>query len=176
MRFDTFDNINFIERTLMLSFCGLVCCYGFVTNNDLMLFASKVGFPIAIAAGAMANNIKKLLWIVYYAVLLICVGTIYFRITGNTINPVVVQRYVPTITDGLLAIGVGMALTYFWEHALKLNVIVMVAGLAFLLPSAIMAGYLILNNQIAMSISSLGLYFEYIFGIYLGSLIIRKIK
>ena len=52
----------------------------------------------------------------------------------------------------------------------------MVAGLAFLLPSAIMAGYLILNSQIAMSIASLELYFEYIFGIYVGSLIIRKIK
>jgi len=160
----------------MLTFCGVVCCWGFVVDNTLLIFASKVGYPIAIAAGSISQNFKKILSILYYTILLILVSILYFHFTGNTISSTSIAKYVPSYTDFILAIGLGAALTHFWTHPLNLNVVVMAAALAFLLPAAIMAGYLFTHHAVFAGIHSLILYFEYVVGIYLGSSIIRSFK
>ncbi len=175
MEFDILDDISLAARSLLLLVCGLTCCWGFVNNTILLVFASKVGFPIVVASCAISNNRKQILSVLYYTAFLILVGTIYFTVNDYEITTSLTKNYVPTLTDLLLAVGLGGAMSYFWNHALRINIIVMSAGLASLLPSCIMAGYWISYGVIPLAVSSLLLYFQYVLGIAAGATIINYV-
>ena len=172
MKFNVLDDISLPARSLLLLVCGLTCCWGFVNNTMLLIFASKVGFPIAVASCAISNNRKQILSVLYYTAFLILVGTVYFTINDYEIAMNLTKNYVPTLTDLLLAIGLGGALAYFWDHTIRINIIVMSAGLASLLPACIMAGYWISHGIIPLAVSSLSLYFQYVLGMAAGAMII----
>ena len=173
MKFNVLDDISLPARSLLLLVCGLTCCWGFVNNTILLVFASKVGFPIAVASCAISNNRKQILSVLYYTAFLILVGTVYFTINDYEIAMNLTKNYVPTLTDLLLAIGLGGALAYFWDHTIRINIIVMSAGLASLLPACIMAGYWISHGIIPLAVSSLSLYFQYVLGMAAGAMIIN---
>lgn len=176
MKFNILDDISLIARSLLLLICGLTCCWGFVNNTILLVFASKIGFPIAVASCAISNNHKQILSVLYYTVFLVLVGVIYFTINDYEITTSLTKTFVPTLTDLLLAVGLGGALAYFWNHTIRINIIVMSAGLASLLPACIMAGYWISHGIIPLAISSLSLYFQYVLGITTGAIIINCIR
>jgi hypothetical protein len=173
MKFNVLDNISLPARSLLLLICGLTCCWGFVNNTILLVFASKVGFPIAVASCAISNNRKQILSVLYYTLFLVLVGTVYFTFNDYEITTSLTKNFAPTLTDLLLAIGLGSALSYFWDHTIRINIIVMSAGLASLLPACIMAGYWISHGLFPFAVNSLLLYFEYVIGIFLGALLCR---
>jgi hypothetical protein len=172
MKYDVLDDISLPARTLLLLVCGLSCAWGFVNNTILLVFAGKVGFPIAVASCAITNNRRQIFSILYYTVFLVGLGSIYFLSTGHAINSEITKNYVPTATDFLLAVGLGGVLAYFWSHTVRINIIVMSAGLASLLPACIMAGYWISSGEMPLAVTSLLLYFEYVIGMALGAAII----
>lgn len=175
MKFNVLDDISLTARSLLLLICGLTCCWGFVNDTILLIFASKVGFPIAVASCAISNNRKQILSVLYYTVFLILVGTVYFAVNDYEITTSLTKNFVPTPTDLLLAIGLGCALAYFWNHTIRINIIIMSAGLASLLPACIMAGYWFSHGIIPLAVSSLSLYFQYVFGIAVGAVIVDQI-
>lgn len=175
MKFNVLDDISLPARSLLLLVCGLTCCWGFVNNTILLVFASKVGFPIAVASCAISNNRKQILSVLYYTAFLILIGTVYFTVNDYEITTSLTKNFVPTLTDLLLAVGLGGSLAYFWDHTIRINIIVMSAGLASLLPACIMAGYWISHGTIPLAISSLLLYLQYVIGMAAGAMIINYV-
>ena len=175
MKFTVLDDISFVNRTLLLTLCGLTCCWGFVNNTILLVFASKIGFPIAVAACAMSTNRKQILSVAWYTTLLIVVGTLYFFANPVTVDANLTKNFVPTTTDALLAVGLGAALSFFWHHTIRVNIIIMSAGLASLLPACIMAGYWVSKMDLTLAYNSLALYLQYVLGMCLGAWCINKI-
>jgi hypothetical protein len=173
MKFDVLDNISFTNRSLLLILCGLSCCWGFVNNTILLVLAGKIGFPLAVAACAMSINKKQIQSVLWYTVLLVAVGTAYFMFNPVTIDTSLTKNFIPTTTDLLLAIGLGAALSYFWSHAIRINLIVMSAGLASLLPACIMSGYFISRAEIVPAVNSIALYAQYVLGMCAGATIIN---
>lgn len=176
MKFNVLDDISLTARSLLLLVCGLTCCWGFVNNTILLVFASKIGFPIAVASCAISNNRKQILSVLYYTAFLVLIGSVYFIANDYEISTNLTKNFTPTLTDFLLAVGLGGAMSYFWNHAIRINIIVMSAGLASLLPACIMAGYWISHGIIPMAVSSLLLYFQYVVGITIGAIIINYIE
>jgi hypothetical protein len=176
IKFNVLDDISLAARSLLLLVCGLTCCWGFVNDTILLVFASKVGFPIAVASCAISNNRKQILSVLYYTAFLVLVGTVYFAVNDYEITTSLTKNFVPTLTDLLLAVGLGGAMSYFWNHTIRINIIVMSAGLASLLPACIMAGYWISHGIIPLAVSSLLLYFQYVLGMALGCIIINYLR
>lgn len=176
MKFDVLDNISLRDRTLLLVLCGLTCCWGFVNNTILLVLAGKIGFPLAVVACAMSTNTKQIQSVIWYTILLVILGTIYFLFNPVVIDYFLTKNFVPTITDLLLAIGLGGALCYFWTHPIRINLIVMSAGLASLLPACIMAGYHLSRANVGLAIDSLLLYLQYILGMCLGAWVVSQFE
>lgn len=177
MKFNVLDDITFLNRTLLLLLCGITCCWGFANNTVLLIFASKVGFPLAVAVCAMTNNFRQqLIQMLYYTVFLIGVGLIYFTLHSNSIIiPEITSKFNPTTIDFLLAIGLGWALSNFWDHSVRINIIVASAGLATLLPACIMAGYQLSHSNLLLAADSLYLFAQYVGGMAIGALIHTQI-
>lgn len=176
MKFDVLDNISLTNRSLLLILCGLSCCWGFVNNTILLVLAGKIGFPLAVAACAMSINRKQIQSVAWYTVLLVAVGTVYFAFNPVTIDTFLTKNFIPTTTDLLLAIGLGAALSYFWTHAIRINLIVMSAGLASLLPACIMSGYFISRAEFVPALNSIALYAQYVLGMCAGATIINYVE
>lgn len=172
MKFNVLDDISLLAKTLLLLICALSCAWGFVNNTILLVFAGKVGFPFAVANCAILNNRKQILNVAYYSIFLILFGYVYFLVNNYEIATSITKNFAPTITDFLLAVGLGGALSYFWNHTIRINIIVMSAGLASLLPACVMTGYWISKGMIFVAIDSLLLHLEYVIGIALGAWII----
>lgn len=169
MKFNVLDDLSLASRSMLLILCGLTCSWGFVNNTILLVLAGKIGFPLAVAACAMSINIKQIQSVIWYTILLITLGTIYFLLNPVVIDYFLTKNFVPTITDLLLAVGLGGALCYFWDHPIRINLIVMSAGLASLLPACIMCGYYISRVEFMPALESLALYLQYVLGMCLGA-------
>lgn len=172
-KYDIFDDVPLTAKLLLMILCGIICCWGFVTNAILLVFGSKIGFPIPVALCAISNNKKQVFYVTAYTIGLVLVGFIYFSIQGGTIDPATIVRYGPSITDFIIALGIGLTLSYFWNHLLRTNSIVMCAGVASLLPACIMTGYHLHTGNIPGAIDSIMLYFEYVVGISLGVILLE---
>ena len=172
--FNVLDDVPFVHRSLLLVLCGLTCCWGFVNNTILLVFASKIGFPLAVTACSIGCDRRNSLKMIYYTLLLVVVGCLFFYFYNAAIDLSVTKNFHPSIIDLLLAIGLGGALKTFWNHRLRINVIIMSAGLASLLPACIMTGYFIILNDVPGLTNSFALYLEYVVGIVIGSMIFTK--
>lgn len=175
MKFTVLDNVALIPKILLCILCGIGCCWGFVNNAVLLVFASKVGFPMAVVICAVKNNLKNLAHLFVYTVTLVAVGWLYFYQAQVVLDPELTKNFVPTATDFVIAVGLGMALNYFWDHVTRINIIVMIAGMASLLPACVMAGYWASSAQWNNMTNGLLLWAEYAVGIFIGSTIIGKI-
>ena len=170
MKFTVLDDLFLWQRTLLLLICGLTCSWGFINNTILLVLASKIGFPLAVAACAITNNPRQILSVLYYTVWLTAIGAIYFWFNSAAIVPIEITRnYIPTWHDFILAIGLGWALSHFWNHAIRINIIVLSAGLSSLLPACVLAGYWLVRDNIPGAVGSLELYFQYIVGMCIGA-------
>jgi len=176
MKYTVLDDISFMQRSLMLVLCGLTCCWGFVNNTILLVLAGKIGFPLAVASCALSNNRQQIGSMIWYSVLLIVLGTGYFLVTGSQLDPNLTKNYVPSWHDFLLACGLGAALATFWNHGIRINVIVMSAGLASLLPACIMAGYWLSLADWSGAWTSIQLYLQYILGMCAGAYIVDNFQ
>jgi hypothetical protein len=124
----------------------------------------------------MSINKKQIQSVAWYTILLISVGTMYFVFNPVIIDNFLTKNYIPATTDFLLAIGLGAALSYFWNHAIRINIIVMSAGLATLLPACIMSGYYLSRAEFIPALNSLALYLQYVVGLCLGAGIVNFFK
>lgn len=174
MKFDVLDNISFGARSFLLVLCGLTCCWGFVNNTILLVLAGKIGFPLAVCVCAISYNHKQIANLCWYTLLLVLTGTLFFLTYPVEVDFAMRKNFVPSWLDFLLAVGLGAALEYFWNHGIRINVIVMSAGLASLLPACVMAGYYISQWQVSLAEQSLLLYLQYVFGMYIGALLSKK--
>lgn len=172
--FNVLDDVPFVHRSLLLTLCGLTCCWGFVNNTILLVFASKIGFPLAVTACSIGVSYRNSFKMLYYTALLVVLGWIFFNFYNVEIDSSIRKNFQPSMIDFLLAVGLGGALRTFWNHRLRINVIVMSAGLASLLPACIMTGYFISTHDVSGAINSFELYLEYVLGITLGSMIFTK--
>jgi hypothetical protein len=175
MKFTVLDDLPLLTRSLMLTLCGLTCCWGFVNNTILLVLAGKIGFPLAVASCALSNNRQQIVSMLWYTFLLIALGTVYFYLNSVSISLDLTKNYIPNWHDLLLAIGLGAALSIFWNHAIRINVIVMSAGLASLLPACIMAGYWISQSNWTGMWDSIALYLQYVLGMCAGAYAVNKI-
>ena len=176
MKFTALDDIPLTAKILLCILCGIGCCWGFVNNTVLLIFASKVGFPMAVVICAIRNNARNLVHLVLYVAVLIAVGWIYFYQVPVVLVPELTKNFVPTTTDFVIAVGLGVALNYFWDHVTRINIIVMIAGMSSLLPACIMAGYWASYAHWSDMTNSLLLWAEYAVGIFIGSTIINWSK
>jgi len=64
-RFGVIDDLGFMLRSGLLILFGATCCWGFVNDNLLLIFASKVGFPMAVAVCAISVNWKQIISLLY---------------------------------------------------------------------------------------------------------------
>jgi len=177
MKFNVLDDISFLNRTLLLALCGFTCCWGFANATILLVFASKVGFPLAVAVCGMSSNFRQhSKMLIYYTVLLIGIGFIFFYANDQFIivNDIG-SKFCPSWFDLSLAIGLGWALSEFWNHPIRINVIVASAGLATLLPACIMTGYQLAHGNLHLAIDSLYLYGQYVFGMVAGSILDKRL-
>ena len=175
MKFTVLDDLPLTSKILLCILCGIGCCWGFVNNAVLLVFASKVGFPMAVVICAIRNNARNLVHLILYVAVLIAVGWIYFYQVPVVLVPELTKSFVPTATDFVIAIGLGMALNHFWDHVTRINIIVMIAGMASLLPACVMAGYWASYAHWGNMTNSLLLWGEYAVGIFIGSTMIEKI-
>ena len=175
MKFTVLDDVALTPKILLCVLCGIGCCWGFVNNAVLLVFASKVGFPMAVVICAIKNNLKNLVHLIVYVATLVAVGWLYFYQSPIELAPELTKNFVPTTTDFVIAVGLGMALNYFWNHGTRINIIVMIAGMASLLPALVMAGYWASSAQWDNMLESLLLWAQYAVGIFVGSIIIGKI-
>jgi hypothetical protein len=175
MKFTVLDDVALAPKILLCMLCGIGCCWGFVNNAVLLVFASKVGFPMAVVICAVKNNLKNLAHLIVYVITLVAVGCLYFYQVQVVLDPELTKNFVPTATDFVIAIGLGMALNYFWDHVTRINIIVMIAGMASLLPACVMAGYWASSAQWNNMADGLLLWGEYAVGIFIGSTMIEKI-
>lgn len=172
MKFTVLDDLPLTSKILLCVLCGIGCCWGFVNNTVLLVFASKVGFPMAVVICAIKNNAKNLKHLILYLAILVFVGWIYFDQMPMVLPLELTKNFVPTKTDFLIAVGLGASLNYFWDHVTRINIIVMIAGMASLLPACVMAGYWASLAQWSQMSDSLMLWAEYSLGIFIGSSII----
>lgn len=171
-RFAVLDDLTLAQRSSLLILCSLTCCWGFANNTVLLIFASKIGFPMAVAACSIALNWKQIMSLSYYTILLGSVGFAFFRYRSDiVIEPSLTSLYNPDWIDFYLALGLGYALGAFWHHPIRINLIVASAGLASLLPACVMAGYQLRQGNLDMALDSLSLYGEYLGGLVLGAMI-----
>ena len=175
MKFTVLDDVALTAKILLCVLCGIGCCWGVVNNTVLLVFASKVGFPMAVVICAVKNNLKNLAHLIVYVATLVAVGWLYFYQAQVELSPGLTRNFVPTTTDFVIAVGLGMALNYFWNHVTRINIIVMIAGMASLLPALIIAGYWASSAQWDNMLESLLLWAQYAVGIFVGSTIIGKI-
>jgi hypothetical protein len=131
---------------------------------------------MAVVICSINNNIKNAVYLILYVLILIAVGWLYFYQTQIVLMTELTKNFVPTTTDFIIAIGLGMALNYFWDHVTRINIIVMIAGMASLLPACIMAGYWASYAQWADMYDSLLLWGQYAVGIFIGSNLINLRK
>lgn len=172
MKFTVLDDLKLWQRTLLLTLCAGSCCWGFVNNTILLVFAGKIGFPIAVAACAMSNNSRQVLSMLYYTAFLVVAGFGYFLFNDQyVITTELTKNFVPSWTDLVLATGMGWALSHFWNHTIRINIIILSAGLTSLLPACIMAGYWFSHDNLSAGVASLALYFQYVIGMWLGATI-----
>jgi hypothetical protein len=176
MKFAVLDDLSLTSKILLCILCGIGCCWGFVNNNVLLIFASKVGFPMAVVICSVSNSIRNIVYLILYVLILIAVGWLYFYQTQIVLITELTKNFVPTTTDFIIAIGLGMSLNYFWDHVTRINIIVMIAGMASLLPACIMAGYWASYSQWADMSDSLLLWGQYAVGIFVGSNLINLRK
>lgn len=156
---------------MLLLLCALTCCWGFANNAILLVFASKVGIPIAVAACAVSNNKKQIISISYYTLALVGIGWLFFHVNPDiAIDNGLVKNFVPSWMDMALAVGLGFALSEFWHHQIRINIVIVSADLASLLPACIMARYHFSHNAEQAGAYSLALYFQYIFGMLFGAI------
>jgi hypothetical protein len=172
MKFTVLDDLKLWQRTLLLALCAGSCCWGFVNNTILLVFAGKIGFPIAVAACAMSVHPRYVLSVAYYTAFLVAVGCGYFSLNEHyAITTELTKNFVPSWTDFVLAIGMGWALSHFWHHTIRINIIILSAGLTSLLPACIMAGYWFSHDNLLAGLASLALYFQYVIGMWIGAII-----
>jgi hypothetical protein len=175
MKFNVLDDLKLWQRTLLLLLCAGSCCWGFVNNTILLVFAGKIGFPIAVAACAMSVHPRYILSVFYYTVLLVATGTGYFAFNEQyVLSNELTKNFVPSWTDFVLAIGIGWALSHFWHHPIRINIIILSAGLTSLLPACIMAGYQLAHGNLYLVVDSLYLYGQYVFGMLAGSILDKR--
>lgn len=171
-KFDVLDDISFGYRSLLLVLCVFTCCWGFVNNAVLLILASKIGFPIAVVACAMLKKLRQVVLMGYYTLLMVVIGWLFFASHPEiVIDAALVKNFVPSGMDQALAIGLGFALGKFWHHPIRVNLIVMSAGLASLLPACVMAGYQFSHEGYVEGGFSLALYFQYVLGMFFGAVI-----
>jgi hypothetical protein len=173
MKFTVLDDLPLPSKILLCVLCGIGCCWGFVNNAVLLVFASKVGFPMAVVICAVRNNLRNLAHLILYVAVLIAVGLLYFYQVPVVLATELTKNFVPTTTDFVIAVGLGVALHYFWDHVTRINIIVMIAGMSSLLPACIMAGYWASYAHWDNMINSALLWAEYAVGIFIGSNIIN---
>lgn len=177
MRFTVLDDLKLWQRSLLLLVCAGSCCWGFVNNTILLVFAGKIGFPLAVAVCAIVNHPRYLLRVFYYTFFLIFIGFVYFLANPEyIISAELTKNFVPTWTDFALAIGLGWALAHFWHHTIRINIIILSAGLASLLPACIMTGYWFSHNNLSAGLLSLALYAQYVIGLWLGAIFERQLN
>ncbi len=170
-RFGVLDDLGFAQRTGLLILCAMTCCWGFTNNTILLIFASKVGFPMAVAVCSVVNSWKRLIHLLYYTLLLCGAGFLFFQYQADiVVEAGMVNNYNPARMDFYLATGLGCALSIFWHHPIRINLVMASAGLASLLPACIMAGYCLARGKYDSAVSSGLLYVEYLSGLYLGAL------
>jgi len=169
LKFNVLDDIKLHHKILLLTLCGLTCAYGFESGAILLIFAGKIGFPLAVAACAITVNRNQIFNMIFYTVFLVLLGIVYFSFNTSQVDFLLTKNFHPSIIDFTLSIGLGAALGFFWNHPIRINIIILSAALASLLPACILAGYYITKNQFYESILSLGLYLEYVSGIIIGS-------
>lgn len=135
------------------------------------MFGGKIGFPLAVAACAMTNNRAQISRVIYYTTFLVLFGTVYFYANSNVvISTEFTKNFVPSITDTVLAILMGWALSRFWDHPIRINIIILSAGLTSLLPACIMAGYWLSKMNWSLALESILLYTQYVLGMFIGAL------
>lgn len=156
--------------------CGLACCYGFAHNSILAVFASKIGYPIGVTACAISINKKSIYSVIWYAILLVTLGVVYFFLDPLVVDHSIIKNFSPSIFDLIIAVGVGSALSYFWSHPVRLNLVVMCAGVASLLPACIACGYFLSHNELILALASIALYVEYVVGMFVGAWIVNKFE
>ncbi|MGI9214057.1 MAG: DUF389 domain-containing protein [Methylococcaceae bacterium] len=176
-RFGVLDDLGFYSRSGLLILCSLTCCWGFVNNTVLLVFASKIGFPMAVAVCSVTVRGKHIVSVLYYTILLCITVFLYFLVHPFFVmDAEIISRYYPSRMDFYLAMGLGFALSAFWYHPIRINLIVASAGLASLLPACIMTGYHLARVNLDMVWNSQALYGEYVLGLVLGSLIHQEIE
>jgi hypothetical protein len=178
MKFNVLDDISFLNQTLLLTLCGFTCCWGFANATILLVFASKVGFPLAVAACGMSSNFQRhSKMMIYYTILLIGIGFVFFYANDQfVIVNEMASKFQPSWFDLSLAVGLGWALSEFWDHPIRINVIVASAGLATLLPACIMAGYQLAHGNWNLVADSLYLYGQYVSGMLTGAILNKKLE
>jgi hypothetical protein len=103
---------------------------------------------------------------------LVVAGFGYFLFNDQyVITTELTKNFVPSWTDLVLATGMGWALSHFWNHTIRINIIILSAGLTSLLPACIMAGYWFSHGNLSAGAASLALYFQYVIGMWLGATI-----
>jgi hypothetical protein len=174
-KFNVLDDIKLHHRLLLLGLCGVTCAYGFESTAILLIFAGKIGFPLAVAVCGITVNRNQIFNMIIYTTFLILVGTVYFLFNRIQLDFLITKNFHPTLIDFILAVGLGAALSFFWNHPIRINIIILSAALASLLPACILTGYYIATGQFYASTLSLALYFEYVFGIIIGSFLSKII-
>ena len=172
MKFTVLDDLTLWQRSLLLLLCAGCCCWGFANNIILAIFAGKIGFPFAVAVCAMSSRRQQILSVLFYTALLVTAGYCYFLVNpAVAITTELTKNFVPTATDLTLAVGVGWALSHFWNHTIRINIIILSAGLTSLGPACIMAGYWLSHNDFANAAASMMLYAQYVIGLWAGVLV-----
>lgn len=175
-KFTVLDDIPFWQRTLLLALCAGSCCWGFVNTTILLVFAGKIGFPLAVAICAMTINAVQIQRVVYYTLFLVLFGLVYFTVNEEfVISGEFTKNFVPSITDTILAVVMGWAMSRFWYHPIRINIIILSAGLTSLLPACIMSGYWLSKHQYYFAMDSMILYIQYVIGMVIGAVLERKI-
>ena len=175
MKFNILDDIPYTHRLTLLAVCTLSCCWGFVNNTILLVLAGKIGFPLAVAVCAVSQNQQRIRDIMIYTALILSVSFLYFSLgwSGDIVENMT-KNFYPSNTDAVLAVGLGWCLAHFWNHGIRINIVVMSAGLASLLPAVTMAGYWLSRGEFVTAQWSMALYGQYVFGLILGALLNKK--
>ena len=167
-KFDVLQDVPLAARLLLLVICALTCAWGIHNNAPLLILASKIGFPLVLVPCSVVDNRNRVLPLLYYTFTIIAVGLAYFTINPVTVDNDLLKLFVPNVVDFGLAIALGLALSYFWDHAIRLNIIVMGAAMAYMLPACVVTGYyLSIHNDLAWT--SLAFHFSYAIGVFFGA-------
>jgi hypothetical protein len=175
-KFDILDDIPYTHRLILLTVCTLSCCWGFVNNTILLVLAGKIGFPLAVSACSIEQNHQRVRDMLIYTGSIFAVAWLYFFFVWSGYIPEsMTKNYYPSNTDAVLAVGLGWCLAHFWHHAIRINIVVMSAGLSSLLPAVAMSAYWTARGEVDSAYWSLVLYCQYVFGMILGAVLNKKI-